>query len=439
LTSEPDPKPFEAGKTGDVGGGGFPDRKVEGLGGKLKAAVRANHAAYEAVRRARAWRQERAYVELRDRYAEAGGAGAFSPPGYLARSRSILDSREHWVSRPKSQLAEVRVLAAIGDLSGGPRVREAFERAVDLVLFDMGAYRTSYDPAHEPPGWRDRLQRDLVEAARAAHAVQPLDAVIVYGSHTEFEPATLNTIRELGVLVAVMWLDDKHTFREDPDRGYPNGQEPLIGSVDVHITNSRECVRWYMARGAAAYHMPQGIDTELYKPLPNPAYEFDVSFLGQRYGFRGRFIDTLRASGIEIECFGPGWGTRVISDAEAISLYRTSRVNLGLGGVAYSDRITCVKGRDTEVPACGGFYLSTFDTELTELFDVGREIACYRNEIDCVEQIRYYLEAEDERRKIAAAGRARCVRDHSWESRLHGFLSWLGMLEPVATHRPMPS
>jgi hypothetical protein len=404
-----------------------------GLIGRAKAAARRSVRVYEAIRRRRARRQDERYVELRDRAVHDGGA-IFAPPGYAHRAARMLQESRRSSPVAKARLADVRMFAAFGDLSGGPRFRAAFERSVDAAIFDWGAYRTSYDPADERPGWAQEMRGDLLDAVRAAHDERPLDLVFAYGSHLEYDRETLNAIRAMGVPVALVWLDDKHTFSEDRTLGYPNGQEPLVGAADVHLTNSRECLRLYLARGAAAYWMPQAIDTEFFRPLDVPL-DIDVSFLGQRYGYRAQLVERLRRSGIDVACFGPGWGTSVISENEKIELYNRSRINLGTGVVGYSDAITCIKGRDTEVTACGGFYLTTFDAELAEMFHVGREIACYRNEIDCVEMIRYYLEAEDERRAVAAAGRERCLRDHAWEVRLDALFRWMGLLRapgPVA-------
>ena len=50
--------------------------------------------------------------------------------------------------------------------------------------------------------------------------------------------------------------------------------------------------------------------------------------------------------------------------------------------------MTCIKGRDFEVNAIDNLYLTMFDPELTRHFDVGREILCYRDAIDCIELIR---------------------------------------------------
>ena len=54
---------------------------------------------------------------------------------------------------------------------------------------------------------------------------------------------------------------------------------------------------------------------------------------------------------------------------------------------------------------------------MLSLFEVGRELATYRDAADCVEKVRHYLARDAERESIAAAGCARAIRDHTWDQR----------------------
>jgi spore maturation protein CgeB len=173
--------------------------------------------------------------------------------------------------------------------------------------------------------------------------------------------------------------------------------------------------------------MPQGVNPKIFQPM-DVEKTVDVCFIGQRYGARGRLIDALRAAGIEVVCFGAGWGTLPISDQEKVAMYSRAKINLGIGGTGVSERMTCIKGRDFEVPAAGGLYLTSYNPELTCLYEIGKEILCYSNEIDCVEIVRYYLERPGEAKRIADAGRARCLRDHTWEVRFRELFEWMGIL-----------
>ena len=55
---------------------------------------------------------------------------------------------------------------------------------------------------------------------------------------------------------------------------------------------------------------------------------------------------------------------------------------------------------------CGGFLLTSYVPGLEEIFDDHRELVWYRDDDECLELIAHYLPREDERRRIAAAGRA---------------------------------
>jgi spore maturation protein CgeB len=397
---------------------------------ELKRRARKIGWLYDLVRARRARRQEAEYIYLRENHYRKTGT-VFSEPGWQARASQLLQMG--WTRRGplKESPDRVRIFLAATDDLGGPRILPSFQRHFETTVFDLRRFR-HLDPGGEAEraidkldSWRPHLQQELLKDFFRAHAARPVDLVFAYGSHLDFEHDTLKKIRSSGVPVALLCLDDKHIFRAK-NYGYPNGQQPLIGAADVHVTNSLECVRWYVAHGVAGYFMPQGIDPEIFKPL-QIAKDLDVSFIGQRYGGRGRLVDTLRACDIRVTCFGAGWGTRGISESEKVEIYNRSRVNLGIGGTGLSNKITCIKGRDFEVPSCGSLYLTTYNHELTGMFAIGGEILCYHNEIDCAEIIRYCLERPEEAAAIGRAARQRCLKDHTWQGRIAGLLEWMGI------------
>ncbi|GEM_PF-928859 len=387
---------------------------------------------YEHVRAKRARRQEEEYTGLRDYYSRKSGP-LLAEGGWQAASHELLLRRWSGPRSVKSRLSAVRVFAAVADDLGGPRILDSLNECCDTTLFDLREYRDVDSPAAGERAaanineWRPRMQRDVVAAFRAAHARQPIDVVLTYGNYFDFEPDTLRAMSASGVPVANLCLDDKHIFLQK-HLPWPNGQKPLIGAVDVHLTNSPDCMRWYIGEGVPAYFMPQGVNPEIFRPM-EVEKTVDVCFIGQRYGMRGRLVDALRAAGTEVACFGGGWGTRHITDDEKVEMYSRARINLGIGGTGISERMTCIKGRDFEVPAAGGLYLTTYNPELTLLYDIGKEILCYLNEIDCVELVRHYLERPKEREAVAAAGRARCLRDHTWRVRFKQLFEWMGLMQ----------
>jgi spore maturation protein CgeB len=63
---------------------------------------------------------------------------------------------------------------------------------------------------------------------------------------------------------------------------------------------------------------------------------------------------------------------------------------------------------------CGAFYLVEYQPELEEYFEIGNEIECYRDPDDLIEKIRHYLVRPQLCESIGRAGRARCLREHTY-------------------------
>lgn len=397
----------------------------------LKLRIRRHPLLYAPVRNRRARNQEQEYLQLREFY-YTQTPHVFGDAGYLEYARHLLSQRWTSPSTPKQSPKDVRLFVIVAHAWEHRTLVPMIQRDFDVVIFDYGEYVSEGRRNSADLEWRTQLQDDLLNAFLKAHEETPVDLVFAYGSYTHFDPQTFNRMKATGVPIALMWLDDKHTFLPNSRLPYPSGQKPLIGAVDVHPTNSIETVRWYLAEGMAAFYFAEGCNPDLGVDLKEEK-TYDVTFVGKCYGPRSEFVGKLAKAGINIECFGPGWPNGPVPDDDMVRIYKRSWINLGIGGVRYSDRITCLKGRDFDIPATGSAYLTTYDPELARMFYIGKEILCYRNEIDCIEQIRYYLDRPEELEAIGRAAQVRCLREHSWMHRLTGLLRWMGILEDNAS------
>ncbi len=79
--------------------------------------------------------------------------------------------------------------------------------------------------------------------------------------------------------------------------------------------------------------------------------------------------------------------------------------------------------RTFEIPACFGFQLTNYRPAIEELFEPDKEIICYKNFNDMIEKIDFYLNNDEERKKIAEAGMIRAHKDHTYEVRLKEMLN----------------
>ncbi len=267
--------------------------------------------------------------------------------------------------------------------------------------------------------WRESLNSEMLSAFKKAQAEQPVDVMIGYLSDFNTKKDTLLEIGRNGVIIFNFCWDDKLYFNGSLKR--------IVSAVDLNLTNAPDSVFKYMVEGGLAMFWPEAAHPDVHKPYDLP-FEYDVSFVGGKYGWRPRFIKKLRKMGIEVTCFGNGWENGPLSEEEMVKLYSRSRINLGFAGVGHSKKLMCLKGRDFEVPMSGGLYLTQNNPELLLVYDVGKEIMTYRDEKDCTEKIKWLLENPDEADKIRKAGRMRALKDHTWEKRFSDVFKIAGLL-----------
>lgn len=157
-------------------------------------------------------------------------------------------------------------------------------------------------------------------------------------------------------------------------------------------------------------------DHFLYKNLNRPRI-YDVSFVGRCHGKRQSFVDTLKRHGINVTTFGLGWGNGGrVSQADLIRIYNESKISLNISFASGGDKIQ-IKGRDFEATGCGSLLLTMDTKEIAEYFIPGEEIVTYRDADDASEKIKYYLENEGERERIASKGYERVIKEHTMEKR----------------------
>lgn len=184
-------------------------------------------------------------------------------------------------------------------------------------------------------------------------------------------------------------------------------------------------------------------DPDLHRPVPlssgdRERYECDVSFIGTWSRSKEMLIDALlqRIPSLHVRVWGEQWnrarssavrriyGGRPIVGEEYVRAICASRINLGLlservPGASSGDRIT---SRTFHVSASGGFLLHERTDEVAQLFEEGRDIACFSGADELAANVRRYLDDEAQREQIADNARQLvCSRD-SWDHRVQTIL-----------------
>jgi spore maturation protein CgeB len=263
---------------------------------------------------------------------------------------------------------------------------------------------------------RDRMNEAMLQAFFEANRLRPVDAVVGYLSGYNTSPETLRRMAVAGAAIFNFCWDDKLSFPGPVTGGRYSSPAAIASAVDLNLTNAPDSVVKYAVHGGLAMFWPEAAHPEIHRPHDVP-FQYDVSFVGACYGWRPRFIKRLERLGVHTECFGKGWPNGPLSAEEMVQLYSRSRINLGFGGVGHSRKLTCLKGRDFEVPMSGGLYLTQHNPELALVYDIGKEIMTYRDEADCAVMIKHLLADPSRAALIREAARARALRDHTYEVR----------------------
>jgi len=381
----------------------------------------------------------RRYEARREHYArEASQHGlVYCEADVARRVRARLAARGSApVPRPPG---EIHTFAFIPQIGWHPALLPDLRELGPVTLFDYAQLGFEWEEFYwaEAAGRARRLAMNakILPALREAHVRRAVDWVFVYASGAEISADTVRRItEELGIPLVNMCLDDRQSWTGAWMGDHRAGQIDIAATFDLSWTSARVACEWYLVEGARPLYMPEGFDDSIFHPVEVP-HDIPVSFIGGAYGFRRDVVEFLRKRGIPVRTFGPGWGTRSIWGAEQVEVINRSVINLGMGGIGYSENLTNVKTRDFEIPGTGGgLYLTSFNADLAQHFVVGEEIACYRSRDEMLELIRHYLRHPDEVRSIARRARDRCLSEHRWLHRYRRVCQILGVLaeEPAS-------
>ena len=150
-------------------------------------------------------------------------------------------------------------------------------------------------------------------------------------------------------------------------------------------------------------------------------YNHDVIFIGTAEEERAKAIYFIANNGIKVHVYGTHW------DSKIYYKYHHDNIifhNKELIGPDYRRAISCSKiclsflrkinrdvqtARTVEIPACGGFMIGERTIEQSSLFKEGFEAEYFSTNPELLQKVRYYLNNELQRSKIAKNARNRCL------------------------------
>lgn len=200
---------------------------------------------------------------------------------------------------------------------------------------------------------------------------------------------------------------------------------------DLLLTSFPHYVERFRSLGVGSEYFRIGFDRRILDDLDDAPPSRDIVFVGalnRLHHRRGNSVFNRAARRLPIEFWGydlRGWLPRsrirrgYRGQAWGLEMYRLlheARISLNRHIAEAEENANNM--RLYEATGVGSLLLTDAKRNLGELFEPGRELVTYENADELVERARHYLANEDERAAIAAAGRARTLRDHTYEVRM---------------------
>ncbi len=170
-------------------------------------------------------------------------------------------------------------------------------------------------------------------------------------------------------------------------------------------------------------------------PEETERFSCDVSAIGMFEKERAESMLYLAEHGVKVTVWGSGWnawiGRHKNLDVKNKFLFGTdyakaisaTKINLNFLRKVNRDEVT---SRSVEIPACGGFMLTERTKRHQDFFEEGKEAEFFDSNEELLEKVSYYLAHDDERTRIAAAGRERCLTSgYSMKAQLDKMMSIL--------------
>lgn len=204
-----------------------------------------------------------------------------------------------------------------------------------------------------------------------------------------------------------------------------------FSQFDVVITAAPHFVNMFRNMGVACYYQPLAFDPRCVPVSTRYRNRsIDVSFVGgfsdSHVGsytlfehlavttpveFWGYGVETLPpTSAIRSRHHGEVWGR------EMFKVLANSKITVNRHGEIAEDYACNM--RLFEATGSGALLVTEYKENLSDLFEIGREVVAYHTPKECADLINYYLTHPDEAEAIARAGQVRTLRDHTYVQRM---------------------
>ncbi len=236
------------------------------------------------------------------------------------------------------------------------------------------------------------------------------------------EPQTIDEVKfKIPDCTIVGYSPDDMSARHNQSRQFLQH----LNKYDVYFTTKSYGVSELKLLGARKVEfIANGFDLKTHRPVTVTSVQKQlfggaVGFIGDFEKERAESLSFLGDNDIHVRVWGSNWH-KCRKNLKNVSLERKCLwgENYSLGLCAFDINLCFLRKinrdlqtqRSVEIPACGGFMLAERTQEHIQLFAEGREAEYFGSNLELVDKTKYYLKNSEERKKIASAGRKRCIK-----------------------------
>lgn len=266
-----------------------------------------------------------------------------------------------------------------------------------------------------------------------ANNVRPTLILVIDMAHIRF--GTLVQIRACVPGILIYGL-----FPDAPYKMTTTGMQCVPG-FDRMATSSPAWIEAFERLGARQVHyLPFAADIEFHYPVSASrqpsSFTRDVLFVGNWRDERETMLEQL--TDLDLGIWGAKdwqrkprrgsplrarWGGRELIGVELAQACADAKIMLNIHDVA---TLPGPNMRTFEQPACRAFSLVTRTSPILDLFTEGENIECFESVVELREKIHYYLDAEEERQRIAQASYEFVIHEgHTYVDRAQQIIAWV--------------
>lgn len=275
----------------------------------------------------------------------------------------------------------------------------------------------------QQPGWEDRIS-SLLKTWKPKFA-------FAEGVSISTVAQTLFPLLRRHALPLVYWAID-----DPPD--WRRMSRPLARGASLVLTPAQECLPLYRREKHRALFFHFACNPSFHRPS-QPSREFScdlllvanyyTSYPQRRFGLE-IILTPLRSGPFDLKVFG---NDQWLVNADRYRLepqvyqgylpydqlpvaYSSAKIILGLHSVI--DSPTMMSMRTFEALGCGAFFLTHWSPAIENLFKNHVHLVWSRHPDETIELVRFYLNREDLRHKIARQGQEEVYRNHTYQHRI---------------------